>query len=75
MHSLHHGVLYIQNDTTSYGTRLMHSLSFPVTNAMPLLPDFHDTHKWPTALSAELTEQKSPKSENKCADYGYTYIH
>lgn len=42
----------------------------PITKVMPLLTDFHDTHKWPTALRAELTEQKSPKSENKCGDQG-----
>jgi hypothetical protein len=46
-------------------------LSFPITKVMPLLPDFH---KWPTGLLAELTEHKSPKSENKCGDQGYKFI-
>lgn len=37
--------------------------------------DFHETHKCPTALCAGLWYRISPKSVNKCEEFGQQIIH
>ena len=45
----------------------------PLTNLA--MPDFHETHKCPTALCAGLLYQISPKSVNKREEYVQKAIH
>ena len=37
--------------------------------------DFHETHKGPTALCADILYRISPKSDNKCGKQGWKFTY
>jgi hypothetical protein len=47
----------------------------PLRKAWYHCANFHETHKWQTALYGDLIYRISPKSVNKCGNGGYIFIY
>jgi hypothetical protein len=74
--TLSKGILSCQNSTQLHSLRLQVTSRTAITKRTALrYAYFHETHKRPTALCAELLYGISPRSVNKREEYGQKVIH